>query len=187
MKKIISLVLGATVLTSCGSNDGGTETTGSLKQFKSSEFAVSYPDQWEVLTEKDFPGNVPVGSMVAFRSNVKDPSFTSNITIVTMDAPANTTSTDFVKGLSQKHAGQLKNYKEVLREEITLQKNGEDSATTMIVFEGKRAENEDLKRFYQTALVNDKKAYVNTAAVLSKNSEAIEGSYIDSIESFELQ
>lgn len=189
MKKRFLLALLLTLpilLSACGSSEDETpsEPSSNLKIFENEEISIKYPTDWEIILPKDFTVEVPVGTIVAFRNSVRNDAFTANISIVKNNLPAERASIDYAKGLIQKHAKELLNYKELGRNEVKISTGVGEFDTLVTHFSGKENDDADTKEFLQASVVELKTAYIVTGAYLLGEDEGVKKIIEQSINTF---
>lgn len=181
-----SILIIPLLLSACGSSEDETskEPAGNLKTFENEEISIQYPADWEIILPKDFTVEVPVGTIVAFRNPVKNDEFTANISIVKHVLPAERASIDYAKGLIQKHAKELSNFKELGRQEVKIATELGEFDTLVTHFSGKERDDADTKEFLQASIVELKTAYIVTGAFLENEDEGVKKIIEQSINTF---
>ncbi|MEK9159098.1 MAG: hypothetical protein AAB383_00030 [Patescibacteria group bacterium] len=179
MKKLSSftyalacLLAGSLFLTACGGSDtsevdGETEETGEVFYFayKTADFEIEVPDTWEIIDS--FTSEYPDDLRVAFKNNVQDSIFTSNVTVIRENNTLSDTSYDFAQRKLADHEDTLVNYSLVSQEVLTLQVDGANSKTMLSTFEGKNDTSSPKLTFMQVTLTKGQQAWTATATYRS--------------------
>lgn len=163
----LGLLISLFLLTACGGNGDAKQPVQpeSQKVFETNEIVVEFPDGWEIVTQKDFTREIPIGTIVGFRNPIKNEVFISNLSVTKNDLPQETTASDYGKGLVNRHASTFLEFKEIER--------GETEASFFTHFEGKERADSEKKEFFQTIIVKEKTAFIATAAFLPDEKEDI--------------
>lgn len=167
-KSLIVFALTAT-LTFAGCFGGGEPSINSdipsdFKTYNAPSFSISIPGSWEVIEPVDFTSEIPKGTQVIFRNNVKNDVFTANTNVSKEILTAAVTSYDYGLEVMENNK-KLKNYKEISRDnEYKILIGGELINTILIEFEGKESENQPTIRIVQTYAVAGADAYTISSA-----------------------
>ena len=176
MKKLsISLFVIPFFLSACFGGGDETQTadqTTGFHPYATQEFRVDIANEWEVLTPLNFTSDMPKNTAVAFRSNVKNPRFTTNIAISKNEISEEVPSLDYAKALHQKIATDLGSYKEFIAEQTEVKVAEKPAATLFLSVEGRESPEADLKRFIITTAVKGKNAYTIVGAFLATDEGA---------------
>lgn len=175
MKKIfLSIIaISAILLAGCfGSSSNpppsvATNVIAGFHIYETPDFKLQIPDGWEVLTPLNFMGGTPPNTVVAFRSNIRNPRFTPNIAIVKNDLPADMSTDDYAKTLRQKISNELISYKETAAQQINVNISDKPAESLFMHVEGKEAAEADLKRFMEIPAVKGKAAYIAIGSFLA--------------------
>lgn len=168
MKKLqIFSLLSVLLLNACGGAQ--PTTTGETKDsnqafyftYKTAEFEMEVPDDWEILDA--FTSEYPKDLRVAFKNNIKDSIFTTNITVLREENLEGETSYDYAQRKVADHKKTLLNYALLSQEVLTLNVNGAESKTTLSTFEGKNSSSGPSLTFMQFCLSKADKAWTVTA------------------------
>jgi hypothetical protein len=189
MKKIISsLLIGVSLFafTSCG---GSTPVptpvdpaTVNFTKYTTTDFSISYPKDWEVLTKDKFPSNVPATTVIVFRNNLKSDIFTANLNISQAAVKAQTTSEDFAIATINTSKYNLIEFKELSRQEVVIGKE----KTLLVNFQGRKTITESMVNFQQTYAVRNGFGLIVTAAYLPTEDQNVVTKLGDMIKSFTL-
>lgn len=161
------LVLSAVILNGCGSSnstpsDTGTSTEPYFYSFRTAEFTIDVPDEWEV--QESFTSEYPSGLQVAFLNNIKESSFVGNVSVLKESTSTAMTSYDLAQTKLKEHQDNLIGYELVSQESLTLTVGGADSSTTLSTFEGKNSASAPTLQFMQVVLAKGQNAWTVTAA-----------------------
>lgn len=184
MKRVSFIFIGISLLlTGCfGSSTDTKATEKTLEGFHSyatEEIKLQIPDDWEVLT--------PENTLVAFRSNIRNPMYTVNVVIIKNELAAEIGTLDYAKILYEKVKGELTGFHEILAEEIKTHVKGSETDTLFTVFEGRESPDADLKHFMQVSAVSGKKAYIATGSMLAADGEGVSKMIETMVRSFEVK
>jgi len=193
MKKLtIYLLVALFVLTGCFGGDSEetfeTPVFEGFTEYEAPGFAISVPDNWEVIEPKDFTSDIPAQTQIIFRNNIKNDQFTANanVTKQLLDTPM--TSLEFAKSEIRGHKETLLNYAEVSRnDEFKVIVGSKIHNSVFILFEGKQTEGQPILRVVQTFAVNGADAYTITAAYFKTTDELIAEVAKNIIETFKVK
>ncbi|MBI2638113.1 hypothetical protein HYW83_00820 [Candidatus Peregrinibacteria bacterium] len=179
MKKMfIGITIGTSILLSgCfGSSEPKAPSEKKIEGFhvySVEEFSLQVPDEWETLSGASLPGNTPKNTLIAFRSNVKNPRFTANVALIKNDLAQEITPLEYAKMLRQKTVDSLFDFHEILTEQAKIMIAGQEMDTIFFIAEGREATDQDLKRFMQISAVKGKTAYVAAGSFLTEEGEGM--------------
>ncbi len=139
--------------------------------YQGEQFSLSPPKDWDTITT--FTKEYPVGTVIAFRNNIKDEMFTANINIFTKSILHDFTPIDLALEELKNHETNLINYKEISRENTKITISGKALDTLLIYFEGKQSHEEEIVRFMQIFAAKDGVGYIVTFAAKQDESEEI--------------
>ncbi len=182
-KKIMILGLMSVLLTGCfGSSDGGGGDTLTLeageKLYSQSNFSIIIPQDWDVIESKDFTSNVPSGTVVDFRNNIKNEIFTANVHISIETLDEKTTSSDFAKSSKSKISTSLLSFTEIGNENVEFPYGETALEAIVLEFSGKKSADEPVIQFKQLYVVNKGIGYIVTAGFLPEEDQTVV-KYID--------
>lgn len=191
-KNLLLTFIGAAVLLSgCfGSGDKEKDPEKKIEGFHSyetEEFRIQAPDDWETLTPLNFPSNIPKNTLAAFRSNLRDPSFTANIVILKNELSSEVSSADYSKALGNTLKNSLSAYREILVEKFNMVVSGKETESVFSHVEGRDRPDADLKRFIQISGVNGKTAYNVLGAYPATGDEGLAKKIETVVRSFEVK
>src|SRR3989339_871080 len=107
-----SLIIGLLMLSGCSSGTPATATVPSqkYKTYETQYIQASYPQDWELIEEKDFPQGTPNSTIVIFKSNIKNELFLTNVNIAHSALPSTMDSVDYGKQVIANQKALLQNY-----------------------------------------------------------------------------
>ena len=179
---IFSVITISILLSGClgeAENSNADKKIEGFHAYATDEFKLQIPDEWEVLTPVNFKSDTPKNTLVAFRNNIRNEKFTSNVAIIKNELTADISTLDYAKNLLQKVKNEIFEFKEV---QVSDHADG-----LFIYFEGKEVPTGDLKRFVQVAGVKGKTAYIAIGAFLTSDSEDTAKKIEEMIKSFEVK
>ncbi len=174
-KKLTLTILTLTTLlfTACGSTNNNIESnnTEDTSVFETQEFKISRPTIWTTITQKEMTSEVPKGTIVVFRNNIKNETFTANVNVLKREIQTPISSLDFAKQVINRESQGLVNYKEQKKEQIKI-KSGDTEDTTLInYFEAKESTNKPTINYIQTYAVKDHSGFIITGAFSKKEEK----------------
>jgi hypothetical protein len=190
---LMTIALAATLFISgCidlgGSNQTQTTTANDkIKTYETSAFTISIPTEWEMIDAKQFTADVPKETIVVFRNNVKNETFTANIVIVKNSLQEPVDTLEYAKMVLNRQSTGLYDYKESRREEAKISIGGKDAQTFFTDFQAKKTAAENTVRYLQTYGVKDNAAYIVTGAASTKENDSIIKTIEDTVKSFKLK
>lgn len=179
-----------------GSDDvdtAATTDTGYVT-YEKSDFTVTAPKDWEVLTDKNFPTNVPASTLAIFRNNIKSDVFTASFSVSQADIEKEITSKDFsIKSLNT-IKNSLVGFQELSREDFGVKKvvaaGSEDEildTTLLVTFQGRKTVTEPLLTFKQFCIAKNGYGLVVTASYLPNDDQSVVIKLDDMLKSFRLK
>lgn len=193
MRKIAacSLLLITTFsLTACINLGGGSSTKTDdtrNKTYENSEFSIVIPKDWEIIEKKDFTSDVPDVTMVVFRNNVKNDTFTANVNIVRNSLQENTNTSEYAKMVYNRQKSGLYDFNELKREDIKLKIGSKEEPSTFLSFQAKKATDQLDVKYLQTYLAKNNFAYIVTGAVSPKENDVTVQTIESIVKSFQLK
>lgn len=178
MKKTLAVImLILPLLTGCFG--GGDDKTGqdAMQEipgytiYDSGEFALQVPNEWETLTAVNFKSDTPANTLVAFRSNMRNPKFTANVAVARNELAAEISTHDYARGLYQKISDDLMEFKSLALEENKIYVSGIEHDSLFIYIEGRNSADSDTKRFMQISGAKGNNAYIVIGAFLPEENE----------------
>ncbi|MFC1599690.1 hypothetical protein ACFL3T_01540 [Patescibacteria group bacterium] len=184
-KSLIIFGLTATLtFTGCfggGEEDVSTNVPSDFKTFNAASFSISVPAAWEILEPVDFTSDIPGGTQVIVRNNVKNDVFTANANVTKEILNSAMTSYDFGLNVMENNK-KLKNYKEISRDnEYKILIGGTLVNSIMLEFEGKESEGQPTIRVVQTYAVAGADAYTVSSAYYAGPVEDLSGEIAEKI------
>lgn len=172
----IILSTSSLLLTACGGEDatGEPESGGAEARYftyKTSEYGIEIPDDWE--TVENFVSEYPNELQAAFRNNVQNTDFTSNVTVLKEANTKKDTSYDYAERKLAEHESTLLNYELLSQEVVSLSVNGAESKTLLSTFQGKNDTSRLSLQFLQVTLANGEDAWVVTATYRPNEDEFV--------------
>lgn len=163
------------LLSGCfGSSDNKAPSEKKIEGFhvySTEEFSIQVPDEWETLTSVNFSSDTPKNTLLAFRSNIRNPKFTANVAIVKNELSEEILGLDYAKVLRQKTADSLADFHEILTEPTKFMVSGKETDTILFAANGREATDQNLKRFMQISGTKGKTAYIAIGSMLSDEGE----------------
>ncbi|MFA6550709.1 MAG: hypothetical protein WCT36_05165 [Candidatus Gracilibacteria bacterium] len=186
-----SLIIGLLILSGCSSGTPTDSTAATSNQkyktYETQYIQASYPQDWDLVEEKDFPQGTPNSTIVIFKSNIKNELFLTNVNIAHSTIPSGMNSIDYGKQVIANQKALLQNYNEISRNEIEIPISGQNQKVTFVVFEGKRSATDPVIRFAQSYAVKDTQAYILTAAMLPTEEASVQTSAEDIVKSLKIK
>jgi len=154
--------------------------------YETSNFKINMPEDWEIIERQDFTSNVPIETVVGFRSNIKSEIFTSNVNISESQLPVEINSKDFAKSSISSAKNKLTSYKQINFQDYELEYKDESIPTYIIEFSGKQSPIEPIVQFKQIFISHNGIGYTITGSFLSDESESIVKQIDEMLDSFSL-
>ncbi|KKQ69078.1 MAG: hypothetical protein US89_C0004G0122 [Candidatus Peregrinibacteria bacterium GW2011_GWF2_38_29] len=184
-----SLIIGLLMLSGCGSSTPTTATVSNqkYKTYETQYIQTSYPQDWDLIEEKDFPQGTPNSTIVIFKSNIKNELFLTNVNIAHSTLPSEIDSIDYGKQVIANQKALLQNYNELSRNEIEIPISGQNQKVTFVTFEGKRSATDPVIKFSQLYAVKGTQAYILTGAMLPTEEASVQASAEDIVKSLKVK
>lgn len=183
MKKIFSTLLISTLfLTGCFGSDNTPVVDGApggKLLYETAAYSIEVPSDWDILEKAQFTSNVPKGTDVAFRSNIKSEIFTANTNIVIAEAEEDVTALDFAKSSAERASTSL-----VDLSELTVTEK-EDMA--LLQMKGKKSSSDPVVQFKQLYAKKGTQVFTVTASYLPDEDEMVVKYLDEMIDSFVLK
>jgi len=176
MKKFTLLVLmifALSLFSGCFGDEEETPTEVKTETsfYQTDEYSIYYPAEWEVIEKNDFTADIPKETQVVFRNNVKSDIFTANVNVSKTDISDRLTSKEYANEIINSQNKNLKNFKELAKEEVTLKIGESDINTFVYAFQGKQRTIDETVKFIQTYLAKGNSGYIATCAVSLSEDE----------------
>lgn len=160
---------------------------GNSSSYETDQFSISIPSDWEVIESNDFTSEVPPETVVVFRNNVKNETFTANVNIVERGLQEPVSATEYANLVNNRQKSGLVDYRELSKETINIPLGDSQIETYLTVFEARKATNENMIRYYQTYGVRENAAFIVTGAVSTQETETTSQTVENIVRSFRLQ
>lgn len=163
------------LLSACGGSEESTDENadeskpGTYFTYKTAEFQMQIPDDWEIMDS--FTSEYPNELRVAFRNQVKDTSFTANVSVIREENTRGDSSYDFAQRKLKDHKETLLSYELLEQEVTTLSVSGAESKTLLSTFKGKNESSGLSLNFMQVSLTDSEKAWTVTASYRTSEDE----------------
>lgn len=172
-KKITAAFLIMISLTGClGDDEDDSNDSSGLHTYGIEDIVVDIPNEWEILTSRDFSSTIGPETLVAFRSNLKHPTFTPNIVVIKSGVGVNTQTMDYAKSLKYRIAGSLIGYRDLGSDPLVVNVGDIPVDTLLIKSEGREKEQSDLKEFIHVAVIKNGIAYTVVGTLLVNADES---------------
>lgn len=178
----------AVLITGCFSSEsddaGASRGTHS---YATNEFRISIPNEWEIIEPAKFQSTIPPSTVIAFRNNVADEIYTSNVVIVRNPLSIDITSQDYVLAVIEKTKRELAEFQEISVEPqpMTIGGNPENSLFTIV--RGRNALDAEIKEFVIFAGSHERTAYIALGSYLPKEPETTKELVQEMVRSFEIR
>lgn len=193
---VLILTSSLLLISGCGGSTPTTPDTSnpSYTTYEKNDFTIQAPKDWEVLTSKDFPSNVPAGTLAVFRNNIKNEVFTANLSISQSDIETGSTSRDFSLKSLNAAKNSLVTFSEISQEELSINKvvqpdsTDEIADTTMLAtFQGRKTITEPLITFKQFCIAKSGYGIIVTASYLPTDDQSVVIALDTMLKSFRLK
>lgn len=173
MKKLSTVLVLSLFLASCSLSSTETTLTGNTNVYETANFQINYPLDWEVVDKTRFETSIPENIIVAFRSNIKNETFTTNLNISldVFDQEVNTK--DFGLSTLSLASKQLTDFVDIQMGETTVNFNSTKQNAYYIEYEGKSSPKDPLVHFKQVFANKGAVIYTVTNAYLPNEDESI--------------
>lgn len=190
-QKLLTAILSVTlILSGCSGSDEqsdeSTEQAGKIK-YESTNFALLVPQDWEILEKDSITSTTPQEVTVAFRNNIKNEIFTSNLVITETAVEETTNVKDFAKSTITNIKKSLLNLTEISSTDGVIVNGETDLATNTIEFEGKKGPGEPTIHFKLFFVINNGIGYTLTTAYLPQEDESVVKMTNEMLDSFSLK
>jgi hypothetical protein len=190
--KLLALLFIPIMLTGCfggdGSESGGEQVSvepGKV-MYDAGAYSIIYPEDWEVIETADFTSNVPMQTLVGFRSNIKNEIFSANVNVVRGNVEEGLSSKDYGKSSLINAQKSLISFEELGKENINFTVNDAEIETYIAKFQGQQSASDPMITFRQLYLVSNSIGYVVTAAYEANEDESIVNATYEMLKSFRI-
>lgn len=163
------------------------QSTGTTTTYQTTDFSINVPTDWDTIESKDFTSNIPKGTIVAFRNNIKSEVFTANLNISVTDLQEVITSQDFETSSKANIKSSLLGYTETSTAPQDVKSGTATLQGVMFEFQGKKSASDPILTFKQLYVVRDKTGYTLTAAYLPDEDASVVNSLTEMLNSFMLK
>jgi hypothetical protein len=177
------------LLAGCFDFGGGTPAPAEsdLNTYDTNILSIGIPKSWDVLEQDDFTSEVPQETLVVFRNNIKNETFTANINIVRKRLLEPLSSKEFAVMTNNRQREGLPDYNETSKDEFTVQVGDRQDDTYLVGYEARRSPDERLVKYLQIYAVKDNFGYIVTGAFSPQESTDIASLVTTSVKSFKLK
>lgn len=194
MKKIILVSIFCLLLSGCFGGTPSNTTDNKIVApdensliFQNEEFNISFPKEWDVIDKDEFTSNIPESTVVVFRNNVKNESFTPNVNIVRSTITEPIDSLEYGKMVFNRQSMGLTDFREINKIERELIIGGNPTKSTFLVFDARVKPGDSLIRYAQTYAVKKDIAYIITGSFLPDETQNTVQKIENIIKSFALK
>lgn len=155
--------------------------------YETGEFSLTVPADWEVIDQNDFTSDVPPETVVVFRNNVKNETYTANVNIVKRELQENVDSLEYANLVANREKSGLVDYSEDRKETITIQTPDGEIETYLTVFQARKTTNDQFVRYYQTYGTQGNAAFIVTGSTSLQETETTSQTVENIVRSFQLR
>ena len=152
--------------------------------YRTDNFSIDVPSKWDVINQDEFTSDVPEVTVVVFRNNVKNETFTANVNIVARKLQEPIDSLEYAKMVVNRQSSGLIDYRELSKEEVKI--SGGETDTLLTIFEARKNADDNLVKYIQTYGVRGDTALIVTGAVSPQESESVVQTIEKIVKSFSL-
>jgi len=179
---VIISIISLTTLTGCfGGSEEETVTPNSdphYVTYEKSGLFIDAPSDWEVLTDTDFPSNVPNSTLAVFRNNIKNDVFTANLSITQSEIAKGTSSKDFALQTLNTQRYNLIGFQELSREDFDITKKTDETVekidtTYLVQFQARKTVTDPILEFKQFFIARNGFGIIITAAYHPSEDQSV--------------
>ncbi|MEZ4086977.1 MAG: PsbP-related protein [Candidatus Gracilibacteria bacterium] len=160
---------------------------GTSSSYETNEFSISTPSDWEVIDQNDFTADVPPETLVVFRNNVKNETYTANVNIVKRELQESVDSLEYANLVANREKSGLVDYSENRKDTIALQGPDGEIQTYLTVFQARKTSNDQMIRYYQTYIARGNAAYIITGSTSLQETETTSQTVENIVRSFQIR
>ena len=149
-----------------------TPTDETSKLYDTSEFQIVVPKDWDTINQNEFTAEVPDETQVVFRNNVKNETWTANVTVVKKNLQQPMESLEFAKMVINRQSSGLTDYSETRKDESKIKVGEDEDATLFTAFTARKSAEDKVVRYMQTYGVRGDKGYIILGSFSPQESEA---------------
>lgn len=173
-KLLLALLITPIFLISCGGGSKtadvtpgeATQNIGKLS-YQGKNFSILFPKDWEAIEKDSFTSNVPAETVVGFRNNIKNDTFTANVNVAETQLTDKTIlSKDFAKSTLANAKKHLVNFNQISLSDYRFPSGDKGIDTFIADFEGRKTASESTIHFKELYVVNGSIGYTVTGAYL---------------------
>jgi hypothetical protein len=189
---ISTLLLSMVMLGGCinlgGESSGATKTADERsKLYDTTAYSITIPKDWEVIEKDDLTSDVPPETVIVFRNNVKNETYTANVNIVLNKLQEPLTTLEYAKRVANRQSSGLINFKESKKDHIKITIGDSQTETFYTLFEAKKTQDAKNIRYLQTYAVKGEDAYIVTGSVSPQENENMVQTVEEIVKSFKLK
>jgi len=170
---LVAMVLAFSGCFSFGGDEDAQTTEEGFTTYKTANFSVDVPSAWDVLNQDEFTSDVPDVTVVVFRNNVKNETFTANVNIVAKQIQEAVSSDEYAKLVVNRQSSGLVDYSEISKDSAKVMIGGSEADTLLTKFEARKDVDDNLVRYIQTYGVKGNTAFIVTGAISPQESESV--------------
>lgn len=173
MKKLISVSIlsilslslaGCFNFTDEGNTDSEQPTDSSMMTYQGTSFDIEIPNEWQIINRDEFTSEIPSDTLVIFRNNVKNETFTANVNIIKRALQSPESSLDFAKRTINRQSNGLSEYSESKKETIKAKIGDQTADTFLTYFTASKTTSDPKIQYIQTYATNGNSAFIVTGA-----------------------
>lgn len=164
-----------------------TPSDGVTSVYQTTDFSITIPADWEVIDQNDFTSDVPPETLVVFRNNVKNETFTANVNIVRRELQESVSSLEYANLVNNRQKSGLIDFNETRKETITIPAGDQQDSTYFSAFEARKSTSDSLIRYVQTYGVRGNSAFIITGAFSPQENDVTSQTVENIVRSFQLK